>query len=443
MAELYFTAYNKNAPSGKVITIVEIEGAIGDSTSVDIFEKKITDLVADNDINLVFDLGKLRYINSSSMGILVKFVDILGKKGGGIVLTNASDDIRNPIDLLGLDAVIKIAESEEEAIAILDGQDNQSTTDETKLIKRDMKSQADAKKATDAAKTSDRLKPREEVKVDIKKKAPVVSVMMIIPAEDFFEKIMRRKFAKKKAKISVFNKASEAESALQKKRFDLIIIDEKISKGKELINKLKRDKSTANTPILKIYEEGASLEKVDGLTLKEDNKLQEPFDLDQLSELSLKEHDRIAKEKMKTDHHINFQFNSRPMDIERVNDLILDLMRQTGLEEKSAISLGAAFREGTDNANRHGNKSQEDRSVKVEYTLSKDKVYIKVSDEGEGFDWHHYMGVAEDKTAAQRSRERNAKGMRGGLGIMLMMKCTDELRYNEKGNELTLVKGRI
>lgn len=443
MAELYFTAYNKNSASGKVITIVEIEGAIGDSSSVDTFEKKITELVNQNDINLVLDLGKLRYINSSSMGILVKFVDILDKKGGGLVLTNASDDVKSPIDLLGLDAVIRIADSEEEAISILDGQESGVVPEEPSVQKTELKTKEEAKKETEAVKTTDSLKPKDEMKVDVKKKAPVVSVMMIGPAEDFFEKIMRRKFAKKKAKVSVFHKASEAESALQSKRFDLIIIDEKISKGKDLINKLKRDKATANTPILKIYEEGASLEKVDGLTLKEDNKLQEPFDLDQLSELSIKEHDRIAKEKMKTDHHINFQFNSRPSDIEKVNDLILDLMRQTGLEEKSAISLGAAFREGTDNANRHGNKSQEDRTVKVEYTLSKDKVYIKVFDEGEGFDWHHYMGVAEDKSAAQRSRERNAKGMRGGLGIMLMMKCTDELRYNEKGNELTLVKGRI
>lgn len=437
MADIYFTVYNKTSPKGNVISIVEIEGAIGDSSAVDIFEKKITELVNDNDINLVLKLNKLRYINSSSMGILIKFVDILKEKGGGIVLAEAPTDIKNPINLLGLDSVIQMVDTEDDAIALLDG-----TTSPKVQPKAELKSKESSIKKTEEKKKVDKQKPKEEMKVNVDKKQPTVAVMMIAPSEDLFEKIMRKKFSKKKAKVSVFHSVDDAESALASKPFDLIILDEVVKGAKELINKLKRNKLTSSIPLLKIYAEGASFEKSEGLTLREDNKLQEPFDLDQLSELSIIEYDKIAKRKQETEHQVEFQFNSRQQDIERVNDLILDLMRQTGLEDKAAMSLGAAFREGTDNANRHGNKSQEDRKVTVEYNLQKHKVYIHIKDEGEGFDWKHYMGVAEDKTAAQRSRERTAKGKRGGLGIMLMMKCTDELRYNEKGNELTLIKAR-
>jgi anti-anti-sigma factor len=439
MADIYFTVYNKTSPKGKVVSIVEIEGAIGDSSAVDIFEKKITELVNDNEFNLVLKLSKLRYINSSSMGILIKFVDILKEKGGGIVLTEVPLDIKNPINLLGLDSVIQMVDTEDEAISMLD-KDAKSAA--TAPVKTELKTKESSLKKTEEKKKEDKQKPKEEVKVSVDKKQPTVSVMMIAPSEDLFEKIMRKKFAKKKAKVSVFHSVDDAESALASKSFDLIILDEIVKGAKEFINKLKRNKATSMTPLLKIYAEGASFEKSDGLTLKEDNKLQEPFDLDQLSELSIVEHDKIAKRKHETEHQVDFQFNSRQQDIEKVNDLILDLMRQTGLEDKAAMSLGAAFREGTDNANRHGNKSQEDRKVTVEYNLQKHKVYIHIKDEGEGFDWKHYMGVAEDKSAAQRSRERTAKGKRGGLGIMLMMKCTDELRYNEKGNELTLIKSR-
>lgn len=439
MADIYFTVYNKTSPKGKVVSIVEIEGAIGDSSAVDIFEKKITELVNDNEFNLVLKLSKLRYINSSSMGILIKFVDILKEKGGGIVLAEVPLDIKNPINLLGLDSVIQMVDSEDEAIALLD---KGSKDTPAAPVKPELKTKESSLKQTEEKKKQDKQKPKEEMKVSVDKKQPTVSVMMIAPSEDLFEKIMRKKFAKKKAKVSVFHSVDDAESALANKSFDLIILDEIVKGAKEFINKLKRNKSTSMTPLLKIYAEGASFEKSDGLTLKEDNKLQEPFDLDQLSELSIVEHDKIAKRKHETEHQVDFQFNSRQQDIEKVNDLILDLMRQTGLEDKAAMSLGAAFREGTDNANRHGNKSQEDRKVTVEYNLQKHKVYIHIKDEGEGFDWKHYMGVAEDKSAAQRSRERTAKGKRGGLGIMLMMKCTDELRYNEKGNELTLIKSR-
>jgi len=439
MADIYFTVYNKTSPKGKVVSIVEIEGAIGDSSAVDTFEKKITELVNDNEFNLVLKLSKLRYINSSSMGILIKFVDILKEKGGGIVLAEATQDIKNPINLLGLDSVIQMVDTEDEAVSLLD---KESKDAPAAPVKTELKTKESSLKKTEEKKKEDKQKPKEEMKVSVDKKQPTVSVMMIAPSEDLFEKIMRKKFAKKKAKVSVFHSVDDAESALANKSFDLIIIDEIVKGAKEFINKLKRNKATSMTPLLKIYAEGASFEKSDGLTLREDNKLQEPFDLDQLSELSIVEHDKIAKRKNETEHQVEFQFNSRQQDIEKVNDLILELMHQTGLEEKAAMSLGAAFREGTDNANRHGNKSQEDRKVTVEYNLQKHKVYIHIKDEGEGFDWKHYMGVAEDKSAAQRSRERTAKGKRGGLGIMLMMKCTDELRYNEKGNELTLIKTR-
>lgn len=437
MAEIYFTVYNKTSPKGNVITIMEIEGAIGDSAAVDIFEKKVTELVNDNNHNLILKMNKLRYINSSSMGILIKFIDILKEKKGGLVLAESSTDVKNPISLLGLDSVIQMVDTEEEAIQLLDGSATTKTEPKTDIISKD----ASIKK-TEEKKKQDKVKPKEEMKVDIAKKAPTVSVMMITPAEDLFEKIMRKKFSKKQAKVAVFHSADDAESALASKSFDLIIVDELVKNSKELINKLKRNKNTSMIPLLKIYAEGASFEQSDGLTLRENNKLQEPFDLDQLSELSLIEYDKIAKRKQDTEQYVQFQFNSRQQDIEKVNDLILDLMRQTGLEDKAAMSLGAAFREGTDNANRHGNKSQEDRKVTVEYILQKHKVYIHIKDEGDGFDWKHYMGIAEDKSAAQRSRERTAKGKRGGLGIMLMMKCTNEIRYNEKGNELTLIKTR-
>lgn len=448
MAEIYFTVYNKNAPNGKVITVVEVEGAIGDTAAVDVFEKKITELVNDNEINLVLKMSKLRYLNSSSMGILVKFIDVLNEKGGGIVLAEAAPDIKNPINLLGLDSVIKMTDTEEEAINHFGGVAKPSgpraqPIEETKELNiKELKTKDKALKDTEAKKKADQVKPKAQMKVDIERKSIVVNVMMIVPSEDFFEKIMRKKFSKKKAKLSVFHSADQAESALKSKPYDLIILDGVVKSTKEFLNNLKRNKTTSMIPVLKIYGESASLESSDGLTVSEDNRLQEPFDLDQLSELSMVEFDKIERRKQQTDHHLSFIFNSRQQDIEQVNDLILDLMRQTGLEEKAAISLGAAFREGTDNANRHGNKSQEDRKVKVDYNLNKDKVLIQIEDEGEGFDWSHYMGVATDKSAAQRSRERNSKGKRGGLGIMLMLKCTDEVKYNEKGNELTLIKSR-
>ena len=265
-------------------------------------------------------------------------------------------------------------------------------------------------------------------------------LLLVLPERDLFARLMTAKLKKKGITLYVANSREECMSLLQTKSFDLIMLDGFLQGANDLCNDLKRNKDTSVIPVIKIYSEGSDPQDVEGLTIRENELLCEPFDLDALSSLALKELQKIRKRRKTLEQDIRFQFRSRDNDINMVNDLILDLMKQSGLDEKSSISLGAAFREGTDNANRHGNKGQEDRMVDVSYRLTRDKIIIKVIDEGGGFDWKRYIDIAEGTDAATRSRQRTAKGKRGGLGIMLMKKCADYLEYNEKGNALTLIK---
>jgi anti-sigma regulatory factor (Ser/Thr protein kinase) len=52
------------------------------------------------------------------------------------------------------------------------------------------------------------------------------------------------------------------------------------------------------------------------------------------------------------------------------------------------------------------------------------------------------MKRSESGDAVSAARERYEQGRLGGLGIMLMLRCTDQLEYNEKGNQITLTKLR-
>ena len=63
-----------------------------------------------------------------------------------------------------------------------------------------------------------------------------------------------------------------------------------------------------------------------------------------------------------------------------------------------------------------------------------------VSDEGSGFDHEQYLLRATTKDVVTSARERHEQGRMGGLGIMLMQKCTDRLEYNDIGNTVTLTK---
>ncbi len=71
-----------------------------------------------------------------------------------------------------------------------------------------------------------------------------------------------------------------------------------------------------------------------------------------------------------------------------------------------------------------------DRRVHIEATASKDEIRILVRDEGKGFN------AAELPTR----EESQVLDTESGRGLVLMRSFTDELIFNDKGNEVTLIK---
>lgn len=73
-----------------------------------------------------------------------------------------------------------------------------------------------------------------------------------------------------------------------------------------------------------------------------------------------------------------------------------------------------------------------DKKVKIEYTLTPRKVVYIISDDGDGFD-HKQMRDAALSTA-------NDELLSHGRGIAMTTNAFDEVIYNDKGNEVKLVK---
>jgi anti-sigma regulatory factor (Ser/Thr protein kinase) len=71
-------------------------------------------------------------------------------------------------------------------------------------------------------------------------------------------------------------------------------------------------------------------------------------------------------------------------------------------------------------------------------------VMCRVKDPGEGFslDEISHAAIANpEEDPIRHVVHREAKGLRpGGYGVLLAQKLVDELIYNEKGNEVLLVK---
>jgi CheY-like chemotaxis protein len=80
--------------------------------------------------------------------------------------------------------------------------------------------------------------------------------------------------------------------------------------------------------------------------------------------------------------------------------------------------------------NRKNSEPYKDRVVHVEATAAKDEIRILIRDEGKGFNTSDIPAAGDPKVLDSES----------GRGLVLMASFTDELIFNETGNEVTLVK---
>src|SRR5260370_23752948 len=110
--------------------------------------------------------------------------------------------------------------------------------------------------------------------------------------------------------------------------------------------------------------------------------------------------------------------------------------------EKDQVIL--AFKEILINAMEHGGHFDPSQHVEISFIRAHRAIACRVKDPGRGFSLeelrHSAAGSSPDDLVSHAS-VRDERGMRpSGFGILLAKKLDDELIYNEKGNEVVLVK---
>ncbi len=157
-----------------------------------------------------------------------------------------------------------------------------------------------------------------------------------------------------------------------------------------------------------------------------------------------------------------FECTSREIDPEAIVQVIVrELIAFEFCTESDSIRVSLAIREAIENAVEHGNlelpsghKHKEyminpqaflrwkaerlanpqygDRMVRIRFVCSQEKMEVTVTDEGAGFDTGLLPTEFEEGMAMDRDLH----------GYNLMRFSMDEVRYNQKGNEVTLLKYR-
>jgi serine/threonine-protein kinase RsbW len=115
-----------------------------------------------------------------------------------------------------------------------------------------------------------------------------------------------------------------------------------------------------------------------------------------------------------------------------VIEVLLERLREAHWGERDLFGVHLAVEEALVNAIKHGNAERSDKRVLVEYHLESDRIGIRISDEGSGFD----PEAVPDPTAADQLELPN------GRGIMLMKHYMTKVEYNQAGNSVWMEKRR-
>ena len=122
-----------------------------------------------------------------------------------------------------------------------------------------------------------------------------------------------------------------------------------------------------------------------------------------------------------------------PSAISLMNSILEYLMKRVekvgGVNPESS-NLFIALDEAFVNAVKHGNKFDAAKNVRIAADISPKEARFTVEDEGEGFDVNSIPDPLDPENLFKTS----------GRGVLLIHNIMDEVRYNERGNRLEMIK---
>ncbi len=141
-------------------------------------------------------------------------------------------------------------------------------------------------------------------------------------------------------------------------------------------------------------------------------------------------------------HWMTLRVSCHLLNVERLVRFMTE--RENSLPERDRDLLMAAFREMLVNAMEHGAGFDPDKVIEVTAARTHRAIVYHFRDPGEGFDREDLAHAAQslnpqDLIDATLRREEDGRRP-GGFGMLLVKQIADELVYNERGNEVLLIK---
>jgi serine/threonine-protein kinase RsbW len=127
---------------------------------------------------------------------------------------------------------------------------------------------------------------------------------------------------------------------------------------------------------------------------------------------------------------IEFELPSAISLMHVVLDYLMKRVEKLGVVKAEQSNLFVALDEAFVNAIKHGNKFDAHKMIRIAADVSRSEARFTIEDEGEGFDVQSIPDPLDPDNLFKTS----------GRGVLFIYNIMDEVKYNDRGNRLTMVK---
>jgi CheY-like chemotaxis protein len=218
--------------------------------------------------------------------------------------------------------------------------------------------------------------------------------------------------------------------------FDLIISDltEDEHSGIQLLSEIKRKRLMV--PVVVSSDEAQQPGVVKAFKMGAANFLRLPYNKEELRDIVEKTLSYKLRfvDDLKILPHVREKIDFElPSDLTLMNGVLqylIERVSKLGLIKPERSNLFVALDEAFVNAVKHGNRNDPRKLVRITAELSSKEARFTVEDEGDGFNVQEIPDPRDPSNLFKTS----------GRGVLLIYNIMDEVKYNDRGNRLTMVK---
>jgi anti-sigma B factor antagonist len=98
------------------VVILDIDGKTISGPDSEVFQTTVQGVLDQNKKQVLINLEKVNWINSTGIGILISNFSLMEKQGGKLKLMHVSERIHNVLKITRLDTIFEYYETEDEAV---------------------------------------------------------------------------------------------------------------------------------------------------------------------------------------------------------------------------------------------------------------------------------------------------------------------------------------